>query len=426
MKRRHFLALPGALCLSAPSWAGNTVLRYETTPSDARWTVPPTSVFHAWAAADAEADLIVERWKREPLTVPLTRLQLDRHVKHKISPTRAARGLALLHVAMHDARQCALDMQMNPRLVVPMAAAQVMGYLFNAEEKAFDRIATCVAARVSGAAKDSLSNDTKAALKLGESIGQQVVRHGDTDGAQRGWNGVRLQYYGEGRYFGPSSWEPTEPYHYYPPDEPFAPQWRTWSLVDNAEFRPKPPEYGSPRHMADLEEVIRINKNLTPEELRIAKFWVDGHGSVTPPGHWNNIAIDEALAAKLDEETTTRLFLHLNVAMADGFIACWETKYHYWTARPITAAKRLLNVTFRSAILTPPFPGYTSGHATFSGAGGRVIGTYIPSRSAAMEAMAEEAALSRLLGGIHFRHDNDDGLMTGRKVAQKVLKLIAA
>lgn len=423
MKRRHFIALAGAAWATRPAQAA-AILDHQVKAGP-RAVDLPQSAFHAWQAADADADKVVERWKTEPLTVPWTRIQLDRHVKHKIMPTRGARGLALVHVAMHDGLELARQHQEDPRLVVSMAAAQVLGYLFSNEEKAFDRIAHAVAARVTGQPVGGLAQKTLQALALGEVVGQRVVRHGETDGAQRGWNGVRLQYYGEGRYYGPSAWEPTPPYFYYPPDEPFAPSWGTWALERADEFRPTPPPFGSPRYVADLEEVIRINKDLTPEQLKVARFWVDGHGSVTPPGHWNNIAIDEALAARLDDVATARLFVQLNMAMADSFIACWDAKYHYWTARPITAAKRVLNVKLAPPILTPPFPSYVSGHATFSGAAARVLGAYVPKETSKLTLMAEEAAHSRLLGGIHFRHDNEDGLILGRRIADKVMQRFA-
>jgi membrane-associated phospholipid phosphatase len=76
-------------------------------------------------------------------------------------------------------------------------------------------------------------------------------------------------------------------------------------------------------------------------------------------------------------------------------------------------------------LLTPPFPSYVSGHAGFSGAAARVLGAYLPQRRKALDAMAEQAAHSRLLAGIHFRHDNEDGLLLGVKVAHKVLQRFA-
>ena len=165
---------------------------------------------------------------------------------------------------------------------------------------------------------------------------------------------------------------------------------------------------------------MKTNQNLTPEQLKIAKFWVDGSGSVTPPGHWNKIAIDEAIAAKLDDRTAAKLFAELNVALAT-FIATWDVKYFYWTVRPITAAKKVLGIDLKLPILTPPFPSYVSGHGAFSGASARILGHFFPLHAEKLNAMAEEAALSRMYAGIHFRYDNEDGLALGRAVADLVL-----
>jgi len=82
----------------------------------------------------------------------------------------------------------------------------------------------------------------------------------------------------------------------------------------------------------------------------------------------------------------------------------------------------VFGVALKTAILTPPFPSYVSGHAAFSGAAATVIGTYFPSRAEQLKTMAEEAAMSRLYGGIHYRHDNDDGMTLGRDVARVVLQ----
>lgn len=421
-------ALAALILCACGGAAARTVLEYTSQELDlARYReLPvPQSVFHSWELANADADRIVAAWAKEPVTIPWTRLELTCHVKHKISPTRAARGLALMHVAMYDAYDLAAQQGVDVRLAVSMAAAQALGYLFVPEEKAFDRVAFAIAARLTGAPVDHLPDDALRAMYLGYAVGRHVAQYGDTDGAQKGWNGVRLQWYGEGRYYGPGTWEPTPPYFYFPPDEPFAPSWRTWVLATPGEFRPTPPEYGSPRFIKDLQELVDINEKLTPEQLAIAKKWVDGHGSITPPGHWNQIAMASSIQAKLDDRNTAQLFLQLNIAEADAFVATWDAKYHYWTARPITAAKNLLGKDLKLPILTPPFPSYVSGHATFSGAAARILGVYFPAERASLEAQAEEAATSRLYGGIHYRHDNEDGLKLGQQVADKVLEHFA-
>lgn len=424
IERLKCLAVGLCLVVAGTAAGAETVLRYPGADAAVLASGPTAvqSAFHTDEATDAEAARLVAAWTTDPVTIPWTRIQLARYVKHKMMPTRGARGLALVHVAMHDALVLAARRRLDQRLAVSMAAAQVLGYLFVAEERAFDRIALRAASRLSGRADGVLSEAQNQALALGAHVGGWVVKYAETDGAQKGWNGVRLQYYGENRYYGPGTWEPTPPYFYYPPDEPFAPGWRLWVLKSADEYRPIPPPYGSPRYLKDLEEVVQVTRDLTDDQRRIARFWVDGYGSVTPPGHWNDIAADIARTARLDDGQTAKLFAQMNIAMADTFIAVWDVKYHYWTARPITSAKYVLGMDFRPTLLTPPFPSYVSGHAGFSGAAAHVIGAFVPAQATAVNAMADEAAHSRLLGGIHYRHDNDDGLALGRKVAQKVLQ----
>jgi len=404
-------AAPAAAAKLAPM-TGPTILALASAPTPAAYD---PALFGRSAAADAEAGRIMAGWTTEAVGMPWTTLVLDMIVKHKISPSRAARGLALVQVAMFDAGQLAPD-DATRKVAVSTAAAQVMGYWFVAEEHGFERILARLLT-LSNADAAQRSNG----IAIGRKVGAGAIAHGEADGAARGWNGVRLQWYGEGRYYGPGAWVPTPPYYYYPPDEPFAPQWRTWVLDRPAQFRPVPPPFGSARYLRDLDEVIEVQKNLTPQQRAIAKFWVDGSGSVTPPGHWNRIAQDLTRKYRLDDRQSLRLFALLNVALADSFIAAWEAKYYYWTGRPVSMARSVRNHALTPAILTPPFPAYPSGHAAFSGAAARILGTVFPQEAQSVGAMAEEAAISRLYGGIHYRHDNDDGLTLGRAVAHAAL-----
>lgn len=418
-----------ALLISATTprlMALEPILDYpQWQPGDAAVHLPQTA-FHSWAEAEQEAQTLRKAWGAgQPVTMPWTAIQLDRYVKHKMAPSRAARGLALVHVAMHDALALAQQHQLDPQLAVSMAAAQVLAYLFPAEERAFDRIVYALAAEIHAAEPADLPEQLRQPLALGKAIGKRVVSRAQTDNAQYGWSGNRLQWYGEGRYYGPGHWQPTGPYFYYPPDEPWAPTWQPWLLSAPHQFRPEPPMYGSPQFVAELREVLDVAENLTEEQRQIAEHWVDGHGTVTPPGHWNQIAMRETLAAGLDDIAAARLFADLNITQADTFIAAWDSKYHYWTIRPVTAAKRFFDIDFKPAILTPPFPGYVSGHAATSGAGSEVLAGYFPERADTLRAMGEQAAMSRLYGGIHFRSDNEHGLLLGRDVARFVMRQLA-
>jgi PAP2 superfamily len=128
------------------------------------------------------------------------------------------------------------------------------------------------------------------------------------------------------------------------------------------------------------------------------------------------------LKRKLDDKDALRLFSQMNIALADTFIAVWETKYYYWTARPITVAKTVFGDELKTSILTPPFPSYVSGYAAFSGAASTVLSRFMVEDAEQFTQQAEEAANSRLLGGIHFRHDHEDGLTLGRRIAQSVFE----
>ncbi|MBK8286044.1 MAG: hypothetical protein IPK97_14875 [Ahniella sp.] len=296
MIRSLLLSCFGLLFVLSPGDVGAvSVVDYQpiiTIPDDA--SLPPPvprarSVFHNSAEADRDAMALIEAWRTEPASMGWTRLQIARHIKHKAMPTRGARGLALVHVAMHDAWLRAPNLPLTRRFALSQAAADVLGYLYPAEEDAFQRIVDQLVERLGS---ETPPLDITLAQQIGRQAAQHVIARAERDGAQRGWNGARLQWYGDGRQFQPGTWEPTPPYFYYPPDEPFAPFWRPWVLTHAGQFRPPPPPaFGSPEYLDSLREVLAVNVALTPEQLEIARYWVDGHGSATPAGHWNKLAI---------------------------------------------------------------------------------------------------------------------------------------
>jgi membrane-associated phospholipid phosphatase len=101
----------------------------------------------------------------------------------------------------------------------------------------------------------------------------------------------------------------------------------------------------------------------------------------------------------------------LNMALMDAAIVCWDTKYFYFNPRPSQ-----LNPAIKTLTGVPNFPAYISGHSTFSAAAATVLGHLLPDRAAAYNAMASEASMSRLYGGIHFRSDCEVGLVVGKNV----------
>jgi PAP2 superfamily len=312
---------------------------------------------------------------------------------HRTNPPRAARALALVSVAMDEAASVRRDRDE----AVGSAAATVLAYLYPDEADRYE----------------ALAGDER-----GRRIGARVVRRGQRDGSDAVFTGSPP--------VGLGFWVPTPP-AFAPALEPVAGTWRPWNLRSGSRFRPPPPlRPGSRRYAAEMREVYAVLQSLTAEQRRIADFWADGPGTVTPPGHWNQIALDLVRRARLSTAQAARVFAVLNTAQADAFIACWDAKFTYWSERPVTAIRRELDPGWLPYIATPPFPSYVSGHSSTSGAAAEVLARYFPAAAARLRAAAAEAALSRLYGGIHFRTDNDAGLKLGRSVGRTALRAYGA
>lgn len=198
---------------------------------------------------------------------------------------------------------------------------------------------------------------------------------------------------------------------------PLLPRWgevKTWLVPSVVALRPPaPPKFGSPTFNASLAEVRRISDTRSAEQLRIAQFWADGAGTATPPGHWNQIACDLLLEKGSSELRSARTLSLMNMALMDAGVCCWDAKYKYYMLRPWMADT---NIT--TPVGQPNFPAYTSGHSTFSGAATEVLGYIFPDKKARLDAMAQEASVSRIYGGIHFDFDCTSGLKGGRVIGQ--------
>jgi membrane-associated phospholipid phosphatase len=216
---------------------------------------------------------------------------------------------------------------------------------------------------------------------------------------------------------GPGLWVPTPP-GFLPPLEPLAGTWRTWNLRSGSALRPAPPApFGTAAYAEEVREVYEVSRSLTDEQKRIADLWADGPGTVTPPGHWNVIALDLIRGSRVSAREAAQVLAAANTAQADAFIACWDAKFTYWSERPVTAIRRELDPGYSPYIATPPFPSYVSGHSTTSGAASEVLARFFPRAARELRRSAEEAAVSRLYGGIHFSSDNEAGLALGKRVA---------
>lgn len=242
---------------------------------------------------------------------------------------------------------------------------------------------------------------------------------------------------------GPGSWQAT------PPEFELAalPQWghvRTLVLARGSDVDPGPPppyseSPSSPCHAA-AQEVVDVVTAASPEQLAIARHWADGEWSITPPGHWLGIAtaILRDRSAAFDEAAET--YLRLALSQHDAFVSCWWAKYHYNLLRPITYARRVLGQpSWLSPIKTPPFPEYPSGHSVQSAAAAEVMTAQFgatafadrvvesrglpPRQFTDFRAAAQEAGISRLYGGIHFRPAVERGIDQGVRIGHAVATL---
>jgi len=194
---------------------------------------------------------------------------------------------------------------------------------------------------------------------------------------------------------------------------------KMWSVANVEDTRPEvPPALGSELLEKDIKILKDYAKNVTQERRRIANFWQDGLGTYTPPGHWNDIAGEFILKYRFNSIRTARVFAYLNMALMDGGISCWDTKYYYYYPRPI----QLIN-NFETITGTPNFPSYTSGHSVFSAAAAEVLSYIFPEEGNKFREWAEEAAMSRVYGGIHWTFDATVGADQGRDVAQYTIDI---
>jgi hypothetical protein len=249
-------------------------------------------------------------------------------------------------------------------------------------------------------------------------------------------------------------WQPT------PPDymDAVEPNWHTLRpfVLDSAsQFRPIGPERfdtsaGSRYHENVMQVYEAVSKNDT-ERIQIAKFWdcnpnisvTQGHvmyfqQKISPAGHWMHVAATVCQRKDLSEIKTAEVLSKVAICIADGFINCWEAKYHYNTIRPETVINKYIDKDWQPLLQTPPFPEYPSGHSVVSGAASTMLTHLfgnnfeyidstevpfgIPARKfTSFDQAANEASISRLYGGIHYLPSLNTGLAEGREVSKYII-----
>ena len=362
----------------------------------------------AAAAAPAWADAVIE-WNRVATEVTDTAFLLD--------PISESRVLAITQVAVHDALN-AIEPRYEPyrsglepapdassAAAVAVAAHDALAALVPSGRDRFDEaLRTSLDAIAEG-------NPKRKGIELGHRAAERILSARRSDGAE-----TRSAYRpGSAR----GAYRPT------PPD--FTPAFQThWGRVtpfvlrSSDQFRPEPPPaVESDRARSDVEEVRRVGAQegsvRTTEQSEIARYWYESSTQ-----GWNRIARELSASHGLDAWENARLLALVNLAMADGFIAGFEAKYHYNFWRPVTAIRDEGASSWLSYLGTPPVPDYPSTHTVLGAAAASAMARFfgtdmvpfsmtsgvpyagITRRFWSLSEAARENGASRILAGIHF------------------------
>jgi hypothetical protein len=236
-------------------------------------------------------------------------------------------------------------------------------------------------------------------------------------------------------------WQPTPP-GYAPPLLPCWGKLRPFIASEDGECTPGSHPIYSQDPQSDFYqeawEVYEAVNQATPEQIAIVHFWADNPRQTgTPSGHSISILSQILVQKHATLDKAAEAYARVGIAVADSFISCWKTKYEYNLLRPITYIHSVIgDRDWNTLVTTPPFPEYTSGHSVQSAAAAEVLAGlfgevaftdhthdslgYAPRTFTSFYAFAEEAAVSRLYGGIHYRAAIENGLAQGTCIGQKV------
>lgn len=407
-------------------------------------------------AADRRAEEVLDQWYK-------LLLELIRHTA-TYSPPVAARSFAYLGVTAFEALATgdrslrslagqvtglaplpAQTAPQDPACVLNAALTHAIKAHFGNTGPSGQRAMEAMGRRLEALATDGVAPDVAAAsVALGQAVSQHVLDWSDSDG------GAVIDNMGfpQDRALGgtPASWVPTSTVAVQ--QTPLLPEWgqnRPFAIPRQGGCGLPPPiayseAPGSDFH-AEAKAVYDTSRTLTEEQKQIARFWSDDPMlSPTPPGHWVSIMLGIFARDATPAARQAEVLAMLGMAISDGFVQCWRSKYEHDLLRPVTYIRRVIDPAWEPLLNTPPFPEYPSGHATQSGAAAAVLESLYGPGFAFEDATheddglaartfsgfwqaAEEAAASRLYGGIHFPAANRFGLQQGRCVADHVLRL---
>jgi hypothetical protein len=431
-------AIAGAPGLGKPATAGTMT----TTMRAVLLTFLASAIGMLADALPAQQPNAVVRWNDAALAAIRT---------NRTPPPRVARILAILHTAMFDAVN-GIRPEYEHWLVPPTAPAAA-NRRAAAAQAAHDVLAATYPKQApdfaQALATELAQLPNNPARQQGIAWGAHVAAAALADRANDGSTEVAI-YLGS---TAPGMWRPTVSFGGNVLGA-MLPAWGNvtpFAVADIGALQPPPPPpLASPEYAAEALLVQALGGATsglrTAEQTEIARFWAYGPGTASPPGHWNEIATSVVVQRHVGLVESARLYALLNVALADAAIACWRCKYTVGLWRPITAIQladqdgnpaTAADPNWTPLLPTPPFPEYTSGHSTFSGAAAVVLARFFRSDVAPFTAPSDdlpgvtrsylrfsdaaiESGLSRIYGGIHFPSANVYGLQVGAEVGREV------
>ena len=255
----------------------------------------------------------------------------------------------------------------------------------------------------------------------------------------------------------PSRWQPTAPDY----ADALEPHWRKIRpiVMDSAaQFKPLPATpFDSTKGSKFYNEALEVYQTVadsTPGRIATGQYWDDSPAStnnvghvnfvikkVTPPGHWLHITMYVCRKENKNMYEVAEAYARLAIAEFDASISCWDEKYRSEVVRPETYIGRYIKSDWTPIIVTPPFPEYSSGHSVFSGAASSVLSALLgnnvsftdstelqfgmaPRTFQSFDEAAQQAAVSRLYAGIHYRPACENGVKQGIDVGNYVLTKI--
>jgi membrane-associated phospholipid phosphatase len=392
------LLLPAIGCSSEP-----------VAPVDQASAPVPHSSAPALKATPFSNELLSPQWQAQARALVIA---------NAVSPVAAGRMHAALSVAQYRAI-LAVDEHLSTegtlaahgfnaggrsryeaqRGAVSGASAEVLSFLFPAAADALEEQVERDATSNKGKVHPSFTRG----LAIGRAVGKEMVEHLQNDGFSQPFTGTIPS--------GPGYWIPAPGV---PPGGANLGGVTPYLVTSTSQFRSAPPPaFGSPAFEADLNEVLSIAQNRTPQQVAIALFWASAGGFGTPFGYWAAVATDYVEEAGLNERAATHVFALMHAAQFDAQLTCFEAKYHYFVIRP-SQAEPLISLL----IPLPNYPAYPSGHACLMSSAARVIEHLFPAHATELANLVTEAGLSRIYAGIHYRFDIDAAWVLGRAVAE--------